>query len=68
MWYNTIPSFVPMDPNMYFMYYPGIKGLDPLIFGRKKAYATSVIQLDSMPLVEQLVQNQYLVRVLTSRL
>jgi hypothetical protein len=44
MWYNTIPSFVPMDPNMYSMYYLGIKGLDPLTFGRKKGYATSVTQ------------------------
>jgi hypothetical protein len=35
-WYNTIPSFVPMDPNMYSMYYSRIKGLDSLIYGRKK--------------------------------
>jgi hypothetical protein len=33
-----------MDPNMYSMYYLGIKGLDPLTFGRKKGYATSVTQ------------------------
>ncbi len=25
MWYNTVPSFVPMDPNMYTMYYSIIK-------------------------------------------
>jgi hypothetical protein len=36
MWYNTIASFVPIDPNMYSMYYLGIKGFVPLIFGRKK--------------------------------
>jgi hypothetical protein len=33
-----------MDPNMYSMYYLGIKGLDPLTFGREKGYATSVTQ------------------------
>jgi riboflavin transporter FmnP len=37
MWYNTIPSFVSMDPNMYFMYYPEIKVFDPLIFGKKRS-------------------------------
>ncbi len=36
MWYNIVPSFVPMDLNMYFMYYSGIKGLDPLIFRKRK--------------------------------
>jgi hypothetical protein len=36
MLYNTIPSFVFMDPNMYAMYYTRIKGLDPLISRRKK--------------------------------
>jgi hypothetical protein len=65
MWYNTIPSFVPMDPNMYSMYYLGIKGLDPLISGRKKGYATNVIEPKLMPPIEQLVQNQYLVRIPT---
>ncbi len=44
MRYNIIPSFVPMDPNMYSKYYLGIKGLVPLTFGRKKGYATSVTQ------------------------
>jgi len=53
MWYNIIPSFVPMDPNMYFMYYSKIKGLDPLIFGRKKGSIANVTQLQLVPLVEQ---------------
>jgi hypothetical protein len=57
MWYNTIPSFVPMDPNMYSMYYLGIKRLDPLILRRNKVYATSVTQPEPMSHVEQLVQN-----------
>jgi hypothetical protein len=39
MWYNTLPSFVPMDFNMYSMYYLGIKGHDPLISRRRKGYA-----------------------------
>jgi hypothetical protein len=55
MWYNTIPSFVPMDLNMYSMYYLGIKGLDPLMYGRRKGYAINVIQLKQMPPLEQLV-------------
>ncbi len=41
-----------MDLNMYFMNYLRIKGLDPLIFGRKKGYAIGVTQLEPMPLVE----------------
>ncbi len=41
MWYNIIPPFVPMDPNMYSMYYSRIKGLDPLIFKRKEKYIIS---------------------------
>jgi hypothetical protein len=44
MWYDIVSSFVPMDPNMYLMYYLGIKGLDPLIPRRKKGYAANVIQ------------------------
>jgi hypothetical protein len=51
MWYNTIPFFVPMDPNMYYIYYLGIKGLDPLIFGRKKAYVVSVMQSNQFHLL-----------------
>ncbi len=36
MWYNSIPSFVPMDHNMYLMYYSKIKGSYPFIFGKKE--------------------------------
>jgi len=57
MWYNTIPSFLLMDLNMYSMYDLGIKGLDPLIFRRKKGCAANVIQLELMPFIEQLMQN-----------
>ncbi len=44
MWYNTIPSFIPMDPNMYSMCYSRIKGPDTLIFGGNKGYAVNVTQ------------------------
>jgi hypothetical protein len=44
-----------MDLNMYSMYYSRIKGLDSLIFGRKKGYAIDVTQLEPMPLIDQLV-------------
>jgi hypothetical protein len=57
MWYNIVPYFIPMFPNMYSMYYLGIKGPNPLIFKRKKGYATGVTQLELVPHVEQLVQN-----------
>jgi hypothetical protein len=43
-----------MDPNMYSTYYSRIKGPDPLIFGRKERHATDIIQLESMPPIEQL--------------
>ncbi len=55
MWYNTKPYFIPMDPNMYSMYYSRIKGLDPLIFGKNKVYAVNVTQLKRVPPIEQLV-------------
>jgi hypothetical protein len=57
MWYNTVPSFVPMDPNMYSMYCSRIKGPNPLISRRNKGYVVGVTQLEQVPLFEQLVQN-----------
>jgi hypothetical protein len=53
MWYNTIPSFVPMDPNMYSTYYSRINGLDPFIYGRKERRAIGTIQPELTPHVEQ---------------
>jgi hypothetical protein len=66
MWYSIVPSFVPMDLSMYFMYYSGIKGFDLLSFGRKNGYVVDVTQ--PVPHVEQLVENQYPIKVPTSRL
>jgi len=68
MWYNTIPSFVPMDLNMYSMYYSRINKPNPLLSKRKKGYVVDVTQLKRVPYIEQLVQNQYLIRIPTSRL
>jgi hypothetical protein len=67
MWY-IVPSSVPMDPTMYSMYYSRIKRLDPLVSKRKKGYVINAIQLEQMPPIKQLVQNQYLVGIPTSRL
>jgi hypothetical protein len=55
MWYNIVPSFVPMDPNVYSMYYLGIKGLYPLISRGKKGDAIDVTQPKLVPPIEQLV-------------
>jgi hypothetical protein len=60
MWYNTIPSFVPMDRNMYSMYYSKTKGPNPLISRRRKGYVVNVTQLEKVPPIEQLVQNTIL--------
>jgi len=57
MWYNTIPPFIPMDPNMYSMYYSGIKGLDPLIFKKREKYVVGITQTKPMPPIEQLGKN-----------
>jgi hypothetical protein len=65
MWYNTTPSFVPMDPNMYSMYYLRIKGPSPLIFGKKKENVINVIQPKQVPPIEKLVQNQYPIKIPT---
>jgi len=54
-----------MNPNMYSMYYSRIKGPDPLISRRKEGYVVGVTQLKPVPPIEQLVQNQYLIRVPT---
>jgi hypothetical protein len=56
MWYDTIPPYVPMDFNMYFMYYFGIKGPDLLIFGRREKYAANITQTKPVPHVEQVEQ------------
>jgi len=53
MLYNTIPYFVPMDSNMYSMYYLGIKGLDPLNFGGKKGNVVGVTQPTPMPPIKE---------------
>jgi hypothetical protein len=37
---------------MYSMYYSKIKGLDPLIFGKKEKYAFDTTQAKSVPPVE----------------
>jgi hypothetical protein len=54
MWYNTLPSFVPMYPNMYTTYYSKINGPDPIIYGRKEKCAIGTIQPKLVPPVEQL--------------
>ncbi len=54
MWYDTIIPFIPMDPNMYSMYYSRIKGLDPLISGRRERYVINITQVKLVPHVEQL--------------
>jgi hypothetical protein len=54
MWYNTIPPFIPIDLNMYSMYYFGTKGLDPLIFGIKEKYAFNTTYAKLVPHFEQL--------------
>jgi len=32
MWYNVIPPFVPLDPNLYLAYPTGTRGFESLIF------------------------------------
>jgi hypothetical protein len=53
---------------MYYTYYSGIKGLDPLIFFKKERYAAGITQAKLVPPIGQLGQTQYHVRILTSRL
>jgi hypothetical protein len=38
LWYNVIPPFVPLDPNLYLTYPTRTKGLNPLIFGNYTNY------------------------------
>jgi hypothetical protein len=43
MWYNTIPPFVPMAPNMYYMYYFRIKKTLSIDFRKKERYIINII-------------------------
>jgi hypothetical protein len=52
MWYNPVPPFIPIDPNMHSMYYSGIKRLDPLDYGRKEKYPFDITQAKLVPLLE----------------
>jgi hypothetical protein len=52
MGFNIVPPFIPMDLNMYFMYYFIIKGLDPLISKRRERYASKTTQVKPVPFVE----------------
>jgi hypothetical protein len=54
MWYNLVPPFIPIDPNMYLMYYSGIKGPDPLNYGKKERYPSNTIKVEPMPFLDQL--------------
>ncbi len=53
---------------MYSMYYFGIKGPNPLIFGRKERYIVSTTQSKLVLTIEQLEQIQYIVKAPTSGL
>ncbi len=53
MWYNIL-TFIPMDPNMYFMYYFRIKRFDPLIYRRKERYVADITKAKLVPPIEQL--------------
>jgi hypothetical protein len=55
MWYNAIPYFVPMNPNMYYMYYSKIKRPNPLISRIKEGYAVGVTRPEPMPTIERLM-------------
>jgi len=52
MWYITIPPLIPIDLNMYSIYYFRMKGFDPLIFGKKEKYASNTTQAQSVPPME----------------
>jgi hypothetical protein len=51
MWYNVIPSFVPLNPNLYPTYPIGTKGLDFLIFMNYTCYVPKNVY----PIPKQLV-------------
>ncbi len=51
MWYNFIPSFVPLDPSLYLTYPTATKGFDSSIF---KTYITYVLG-NVYPILKQLV-------------
>jgi len=68
MWYNTLPPFIPMDLNRYFIYHSGIKGPDPLIFGKREKYVVGITQAKRVPPIEQLEETQYPIKIPISRL
>jgi hypothetical protein len=51
MWYNVIPPFVPLVPNLYPSYPTGTKGLDSLVFSNYVGYVLRNVY----PIPKQLV-------------
>ncbi len=45
MWYNVIPLYVPLDPNLYPTYPIEAKGLDILIFRNYTCYVHGYVHL-----------------------
>jgi hypothetical protein len=43
LWYNIIPPFIPLDPNLYLIYPTKTKGFDPLIFGNYINYVPGYV-------------------------
>jgi len=45
MWYNVIPPFMPLDPNLYPTYQTGTKGLDSSTFRNYTCYVPGNVYL-----------------------
>jgi len=54
MWYIIIPLFIAIDPNMYSMYYYGIKRPHPLDYGRNERYPSDTTHVELVQTVEEL--------------
>ncbi len=69
MWYNVIPPFVPLNPNLYPTYPIGTKGLDSSIFRNYIGYVLGNVYPISKQLVvpptyiPNFIGNQFLIVV-----
>jgi hypothetical protein len=60
MWYNVIPPFVLLDPNLYLAYPTRTKGLDSSIFRNYIGYVLGNV----CPIPKQLIVPQYIYHTL----
>jgi hypothetical protein len=64
MWYNVIPYFVHLDPNLYPIYQIGAKGFDYSIFKNYTSYVIMEIHMEEIHPKEIRMESHLLIHML----